>query len=287
MPSAVDSKSVLDRAGLAAKKSWGQNFLRDQNILRQIAATAAIGPLQPCVELGAGVGALTQHLLERGAPLTAVERDRDLIPVLRDLFGENPSFSLLEADAAEIDYPALAARSGERLVVAGNLPYHLSGRILVAVADNVAAIRRAVFLVQREVAQRLAAAPGGREYGLLTVLVQRHFTVEVVRQVPPGAFHPPPKVKSAVVRLDAKAEVAGPKIDAALVATARAAFSTRRKTLRNALKRSLGSPSAVVEAALAEAGLAGSNRAEQLAIADFARLGVALQAAGLLDGARR
>jgi 16S rRNA (adenine1518-N6/adenine1519-N6)-dimethyltransferase len=276
-------QELLRGAGLRAKKSWGQNFLCDATVLADIAAATEAGPSRPVVELGAGLGALTHHLLEAGGPVVAVERDREIVPHLREYLGSYPGLSLREADAARLDYAALAVELGGPLRVVGNLPYQLSSRILVSLADARPHVHSVVVLIQREVAERLAAFPPGRTYGLLSVLVQRAFTVEVLRIVPPGAFHPRPQVHSAVVRLCATARAFEPEVDRQLVAAARAAFSARRKTLRNSLAGACRTGGAQAAAAIEAAALSPDARAETLGLADFERLGAALMAHGLMQ----
>ncbi len=278
-----DPREILRRAGLSAKKSWGQNFLLDQTVLESIARATGSGPDRPVVELGAGLGALTFHLARRGGRVIAVERDRALAPLLRAELAWACELVVEEADAAQIDYAAMRRRLGSKAVVAGNLPYQISSRILVELANAAADIAGAVLLVQREVAHRLAAEPGGRTYGLLSVLVQRAHDIEILRTVRPGSFHPRPKVTSAVVRLTPHGESLPVRTDALLVAAARAAFSSRRKTLRNAVVGALGADRQEVETALAAANIEPTVRAETLSIDDFARLGRALADAGLLD----
>jgi 16S rRNA (adenine1518-N6/adenine1519-N6)-dimethyltransferase len=283
VPPPPRAKELLAAAGLHAKKSWGQNFLLDQHVLADIAALAGAGPERPVLELGAGLGALTHHLLARGGKVLAVERDRELVPVLRDVLSwAGDRLELLEADAAQLDYAALAARLGAPLTVTGNLPYQLSSRILVDLADARPHVARGVLLLQREVAERLTTEPGSRVYGLLSVLVQRNLSVRIARGVPPGAFLPRPKVHSAVVVLEARAGTREPVLDAALTATARAAFRARRKTLRAGLALALEVPAAKVEPALLEAGIAPEARAETLGVDELERLGAALARRGLL-----
>jgi 16S rRNA (adenine1518-N6/adenine1519-N6)-dimethyltransferase len=182
-----------------------------------------------------------------------------------------------------LDYGQLAQKLGAQPVVCGNLPYHLSSRILVSLADQARSIRSAVLMVQREVADRLAANPGGRTFGLLSVLVQRALMVSVLRRVSPAAFHPRPKVTSAVVRLEPRATLVDRVTDRRLVSAARAAFSTRRKTLKNSLRRGLAADGRVVVGAIVAAQIDPSARAERLSVDDFARLGNSLAAAGLLE----
>ncbi|MBC7792455.1 MAG: methyltransferase domain-containing protein, partial [Clostridia bacterium] len=126
--SPIDARSLLSRAGLKAKKSWGQNFLKDDTVLESIAGQTKAGLGDKVLELGAGLGALTYHLLRRGALVTAVERDREVVPLLRENLGDNPGLTILEANAAELVYPDLSAQAGTALTVAGNLPYQLSSR---------------------------------------------------------------------------------------------------------------------------------------------------------------
>ena len=189
MPALYPSpRTLLERYGLQAKKSWGQNFLGDPEVLDHIAALAAPAPGDRVVELGAGLGHLTARLVARGARVVAVERDRDMARVLRGELGDR--IALLEADAARMDYAALArawpqpgAEGGARVAVVGNLPYHLTSPILFSLLDQVAAVSRGVFLLQREVAERLAAPPGSRDWGILSVLLQREADVALTRIV--------------------------------------------------------------------------------------------------------
>jgi 16S rRNA (adenine1518-N6/adenine1519-N6)-dimethyltransferase len=270
--SPTNPRALLDRAGLRAKKSWGQNFLKDDTVLESIAAQTKANPGDKVLELGAGLGALTYHLLQRGAEVTAVERDREVVPLLRENLEGVGTLHILEANAAELDYAALADAMGGPLTVAGNLPYQLSSRILVSLADAQPHVKRAVILVQREVAERLVAPPGSRTYGLLSVLVQRAFDAHMVRDVPPGAFHPPPKVHSTVVTMSLKAERLSAEEDAKLVRIARAAFAARRKTLKNSLGQGLGISSAEADAILVKAGIDGQRRAETLSLEELTKI---------------
>lgn len=272
MSSPTDAKALLSRAGLRAKKSWGQNFLKDESVLTRIAEATKVGAGEPILELGAGMGALTHHLLTRGAKVTAVERDRDMVPLLREHMEGVGDLTILEANAADLDYADLAAKAGGPLVVAGNLPYQISSRILVSLADAQPHVARAVLMVQREVAERVVADPDSRTYGLLSVLVQRAFTGHIAFEVPPGAFHPPPKVTSAVVSLRLKEQRLSPELDAKLVTIARAGFSARRKTLKNALGGALKLSSVEADALLARAGIDANRRAETLSLDEMATI---------------
>jgi 16S rRNA (adenine1518-N6/adenine1519-N6)-dimethyltransferase len=269
-------RALLAKYGLRAKKSWGQNFLGDEAILDSIAALAATAPGERVVELGAGLGHLTARLLARGAEVVAVERDRDMARVLRGELGERAT--VLEADAARIDYAALAVSSPPvlRLAVVGNLPYHLTSPILFGLLDQARYVSRAVLLLQREVAERLAASPGTKAWGLLSVLLQEKATVSVERIVPPGAFHPPPKVESAVVRIAFGPERPGAPDPARFRKLVKAGFGQRRKTLANALAAARIAPPAELARALATAGVDGKRRGETLTVGEWAALEGAL-----------
>lgn len=291
------AKDLLQKAGLAPKKSWGQNFLMDDQVLHDIVRAANVAPGGTVVELGAGLGALTLALLEQGIHVEAIERDRDLIPLLQALCAEGAAkkgtLTVTPADAAKLDYPHMAARLGQPLHVLGNLPYQLSGRILVSMSDCGPAVQDGVVLVQREVAQRLCAEPGSKSYGLLTVLLARSFVAHTVRDVPPAAFLPPPKVHSSVVRLEGHqnppwAQLVGvaaseDALRRAYVAVAKAAFHTRRKTLQNALGLGLRASKEAILEVLAQAEIDGGLRAEVLSPEQFARLGCAAHQLGLVS----
>lgn len=261
---------ILRRHNLRPKKSWGQNFLGDDRILEEIARACTLGKGETAVELGAGLGHLTRHLADSGANIVAVERDRDLVAVLEKELAL-PNVKVVAANAAEIDFAEIA---GTRPVaVVGNLPYHLSSSILFEVLHQRANVNRAIFLLQREVAERLAAGPGSRDYGLLSVLLQLYAEVEVVIDVPRGAFFPPPQVENSVVRIDFLPRPRAEVIDSArFEKLVKAAFQQRRKTLSNALEK--GGFDA--DPALAAAGIDGKRRAETLSPAEFAAIERAL-----------
>ena len=274
-------KDVLALAGLKPKKSWGQNFLTDQNILGIIAGHALDNRKIRVVELGPGTGALTWHLLKQGGEVLAIERDREIAPVLRQVFDWADGLEVREADAAKLDYEALREELGHPLTVVGNLPYQISSRILVSVAQAYEHVERIVVMIQKEVAERLTAEPGNKTYGLLSVLVQRRFAGRIARHVPPQAFHPPPKVDSSVVVLTRKVvESSGPD-DALFEKVVKAAFSMRRKTLRNTLSKGLGLESEQVVAALESVGIEPGLRAEKLSVEQFVQIASAFEAASL------
>lgn len=276
-------RTLLDRYGLRAKRSWSQNFLVDPAIPQRIAAACGIGPDDVVVEIGAGLGHLTGALADRAAHVVAVERDRELVRVLRGELADRANVEIAEENALTLDFGPIAARFGRRLLAVGNLPYHLSSQILLALLDQRAHLTAFVLMFQKELADRIAASPGGRRYGVLSVLARLHTEIRPLLEVPRGAFHPPPKVKSTVLRFDV---LDAPRADVPDEASFRrivhAAFSRRRKTLRNALCGGLaGLATAVqVEAALARAGIDPTARAETLGVEAFAALTRALEIRG-------
>jgi len=269
-----DPRALLREAGLRPKKGFGQNFLVAPQIAEQIAA-AAVPEAESgatVVEIGAGTGALTSALLARGAHVIAIERDRDLVPVLRETFAQRidaGELEVVEADAKTFDYAAVPAP----FVLCGNLPYQVTGPLLEKATGLVTAVRRAVFMVQREVAERLASKPETKEYGALTVFVRAAFEVEVLMRVKPGSFFPPPEVTSAVVVLSPRADriPETPRFRALV----HGAFEQRRKTLRNAW--SGVAEREVLERAAAACGIALERRGETLSEVEFGRMAEALE----------
>lgn len=265
-------RDLLKKFGLQAKHSWGQNFLSDERVLERIADEAALRPGEPCVELGPGLGHLTRFLLATGAKVTAVERDRDMVKVLERQKLEG--LTIVEGNAAEVDFAKVAG--ADQVVVVGNLPYHLSSPIMFEVLDQHAHVSRAVFTLQKEVVERVGAAAGTREGGVLTVMLALHFEAENVFDVPADLFHPPPKVDSAVLKLTRRPRpLAEVKDEARFRKVVKAAFAQRRKTLSNSLKsdKALCADWAPV---LAQAGIDGQRRAETLSVEEFAALERAL-----------
>jgi 16S rRNA (adenine1518-N6/adenine1519-N6)-dimethyltransferase len=270
-------KALLEKYGLRAKKSWGQNFLGDEEILDGIARLAVPSPGEPVVELGAGLGHLTARLLVHGARVVAIERDRDMARVLRGELGDR--IDLREADAARLDVAALAREAGGgRIAVVGNLPYHLTSPILFSLLDQAPHVARAVFLLQREVAERLAAPAGDRESGVLSVLLQREAEVSIERIVPPGAFLPPPKVQSAVLLARFRPPPDAVTDAARFRKLVKAGFAQRRKTLGKALGAAGLAPPEALAGALAAAGIDPRRRGETLTLSEWAALERALPA---------
>jgi 16S rRNA (adenine1518-N6/adenine1519-N6)-dimethyltransferase len=256
-------RESLAAAGLTARKSFGQHFLLDLNITRKIARLAGALEGETVIEIGPGPGGLTRALLEAGARVVAVEKDRRFIPLLAELAGHAAGrLTVIEADAVGLGAEALPAGAP----IVANLPYNVATPLLIGWLTGPLRPRRMTLMFQKEVAERLAAAPGSKTYGRLSVLAQALCDAEVVMTLPARAFTPPPKVDSAVVQLTPRADPPpADRIDLLQRLTA-AAFGQRRKMLRSSLK-GLGG-----EALLAKAGVDGSRRAEDLTVAEFLAL---------------
>jgi 16S rRNA (adenine1518-N6/adenine1519-N6)-dimethyltransferase len=271
--------TTLRRSGLRAKKSFGQNFIREPRIVARI---AELCPSEPCriVEIGAGLGALTFALLDRGHHVVAIERDRDLVLALRDLVeaaGQQGQLTLLEADAKTVDVNATfqAMTGGIPRVLLGNVPYNLTGVLLRQAIGCASELELAMFLVQKEVADRLAADAGSEAYGALSVFAQAAFHVEPSFVVGRGAFHPAPNVDSRVVVLRPLRPPRAQETDS-FRALVKAAFEQRRKTLRNAWAALPGQSKASLEIAAQRAGVSLNARGETLTVDDFRRMSEAL-----------
>jgi 16S rRNA (adenine1518-N6/adenine1519-N6)-dimethyltransferase len=240
------------------KKHYGQHFLHERGIIERIVAAIDPKPGERIVEIGPGEGALTLPLLDKAHALTAIELDDELIEPLREKAQAHGKLTILHADVLETDLAALAGDKKVRL--AGNLPYYVSSPILFHCLDHARAIQDMHFMLQKEVVDRMAAAPGSKTYGRLSVMLQLACTVEPLLRVPAGAFRPPPKVESAVVRLIPRPESQLPEVPLmpAIANIVRAAFGQRRKTLANALSGTLDAD------AIRAAGIDPRARAETL-----------------------
>lgn len=264
-------KALLNERGLQPKKSFGQNFLLSKEHLSAIAARIdAFSKESVVVEFGAGLGALTAELLRYSRKVVAVERDRELVPVLNEIFAaeiDAGRLLLLEADAKTVDLKPYMARDINP-VVCGNLPYHITGQLLRKAIDSFDEISGAVFLMQLEVGERLMASPGNKNYGVLSVLAQSRFNVSKVADVSRECFWPSPRVDSAVMCFVPKIGSNIPR-DAwpVFCSLVKAAFSQRRKTLRNCLKSYEN-----IEELLGRLGLHGGLRAETLTVEQYMQL---------------
>ena len=251
------------------RRRFGQNFLRDETVLRALVAAIAPAPVDQIVEIGPGPGALTDRLVGRCAALHLVEIDRDLVGDLARRYGGDATVSIHQADALKFDFSGLRS-GGSKLRVVGNLPYNISTPLLFHLFEQADAVADMHFMLQREVVARLIAEPGSPDYGRLSVMARYYCRAEALFEVAPESFFPQPKVMSAVVRLVPHHR---PSVDVALPALQQvvlAAFGQRRKTLRNSL-RALMSPS-MLEALGIDAG----KRAQDLALDDFAAIARAL-----------
>lgn len=258
-------RQLLDEHGLQPSRARGQNFVADPNTVRRIARLAGVGPGDRVVEIGAGLGSLSLALAETGASVTAIEVDRRLVPVLRSVV-EPAGVTVVEGDAMRLDWDALLGGGPWSLVA--NLPYNVATPLVADLLDGVPAILRMVVMVQREVAERLAAGPGEEAYGAVSVKVAYWATAAVVARVPPTVFLPPPKVESAVIRIERRHSPAVPAdVDREwlfrLVSTA---FGQRRKMLRRSLA------GLVTAEELAAAGIPGEARPEELGVQAWGRL---------------
>ena len=255
-----------------ARKRFGQHFLSDSGIIDAIVREIAPTPGQTMVEIGPGLAALTQPLVERLGQLTVIELDRDLARRLR----EHPHLRVVESDVLRVDFTALAQEiqpdnPGQKLRVVGNLPYNISSPILFHLLDHVGVIEDQHFMLQKEVIDRMVASPATGDYGRLSVMLQWRYAIEPLLEVPPSAFEPPPAVDSAVVRMVPLAEPA--LADATLLGElVTAAFSMRRKLLRHSLGRWLQARGASVPFDL-------QRRAEEVPVADYVALARALEPA--------
>jgi 16S rRNA (adenine1518-N6/adenine1519-N6)-dimethyltransferase len=261
-------------AHASRRRALGQHFLRDPAIARAVVAVVAPTADDLVVEIGPGEGALTVELGRRAGHVIALEIDRGLASRLR---AELPGVEVVEADARTWDYGRLVRPPGGRVLVVGNLPYSVSKPIVMSLVEARQAIDEMALMLQLEVAERLAAPPGNKVYGSLSVLTQLHCDVVIALRVAPGAFRPPPKVESAVVHARMRSEPRVPVDDESRFrAVVKSAFGQRRKTLANAAAGGLGLPVDVVRRAADEAGIDPRRRAETLTIAEFARLAARL-----------
>ena len=259
----------MRRYGLSPKKKLGQHFLVDRAAIGDIVDACGATAGDAVIEIGPGLGALTASLVAAGVLVTAVERDRELVRVLEDLFEDG--VDVVEGDALTFDY----GRCGPETPVVGNLPYNISGPVIFRLMEFHGSTGPWTLMTQREVARRLAASPGTKDYGAMTALVRPLRAVEVVREIGPGSFLPPPRVDSTVIRLEARPKpLYGDVSPAAYRRVVKAAFGTRRKTLLNAF-RAFGIPNP--REVIVTAGVDPGVRGETLDVDAFAALARALE----------
>ncbi|HEY4238472.1 MAG TPA: 16S rRNA (adenine(1518)-N(6)/adenine(1519)-N(6))-dimethyltransferase RsmA [Kofleriaceae bacterium] len=268
-----DARVLLAKYGLAAKKSFGQNFLISDRALRAITDATVVSDEDWIVEIGAGLGTLTARLAERvtAGKVIALEMDPDMIRVLRAELGTVDNLEIEQADAMRYDLRMAAKWRGEPITVCGNLPYHIASQLLFRVIDARPHVTRAIVMIQKEMADRIVAKPATAEYGAIGVMIRTYADVSTVIKVGAGSFVPPPKIDSTVIKLvplaQPRTEITDDKHYSRVV---HAAFGQRRKTLRNALRAVW--EDAAVDAALATTGIDGQRRGETLDIPEFGAL---------------
>ena len=303
LASRAATRELLDEFGLATKHRLGQNFLIDNHVIERICGLAAIDARESVLEVGPGIGTLTLALLEEAARVTSIEMDATLEPVLAAHAAEHGDFRYLMGDATRVTYEQVAEAAGlPPTVLVANLPYNVAATIVLDVFEHMPAIERAIVMVQKEVADRIAGEPGTKAYGAYTAKLALYAHVTGRFEVPPRCFFPAPHVDSAVVRIERWPAGAGPLAAAGVRAAGRAdggsaelvprvvraieaAFAQRRKTIRNSMGAN-GFDKALLDDAFARAGIAPTARAEALAPEDFVRLALALDAGDPSDGVR-
>lgn len=252
-------RALLAQLDFRPARILGQHFLIDRNILNILLREADVQPADSVVEVGPGLGVLTGALLATVKTVTAIEKDKRLAAYLRERFANESSLELRQADILDCDLAALFPTPQTKLVA--NLPYAIAARLLVDVSALPEPPACIVVTIQREVAERLTATPGAKEYGLLGILLQRHYTIQIVKNVAPSCFWPPPEVQSSIVKLTRRAKpLGGATNEMALRQLVRHAFSQRRKTLGRSLRGFLADPLAALQAAA----IASTARAEEI-----------------------
>lgn len=267
--------AVLQKYNFVFQKKFGQNFLIDPRVLEKIVDAARITPQDCVLEIGPGIGTMTQYLAESAREVVAVEIDRALIPILQDTLSAYDNVTVLNQDIMKVDVGRIVEErnQGRPIKVVANLPYYITTPIIMGLLENHVPLQSITVMVQKEVAERMQVGPGTKEYGALSLAVQYYAMPEVVAHVPANCFMPRPNVDSTVIRLTRYQE---PPVKAAdekyLFALIRASFNQRRKTLANGLLGGMGLPREQVVAALEEMGLPASVRGEALTLEQFARL---------------
>ena len=274
--------AVLRAHDIQTRKSLGQHFLIDDNVVGRILALADLGGDEAVLEIGPGIGTLTVALCEAAGSVVAVERDNRLLEVLADTTAGCDTLRIVHADAVNVSPTELETLAGPPVALVANLPYAVAATVVLRFFEVLPSLRFAVVMVQSEVADRMSASPGCKEYGAYTVKLNLHARAAGRFNVPPACFLPPPRVDSAVLRLERVEAPAPPEYVEAAASMADAAFSQRRKTLRNSVRSTLGVPADVIDAVLTSAALDGGRRAETLTVTEFLRLGEAAIRFGLL-----
>jgi 16S rRNA (adenine1518-N6/adenine1519-N6)-dimethyltransferase len=267
----VKTAELVKKYNFKFTKSLGQNFLVDQSVPRDIVDGADVGPEDLVIEIGPGVGTLTAQILKIAKRVVAIELDDTLIPILTEELGGYPNFSLIHNDALKVNFDEIIGDEQSVKLVA-NLPYYVTTPIIVKLLKEKHKFKSLTIMIQKEVAERMNAEPGNKDYGALTLLVQYYCNTKIVRKVPPACFIPRPKVDSIVIRLDKldepKVKVDNEKLFFDII---RNSFNMRRKTLWNGVK-SIGPAKEKLEEAFEKAGVDPKRRGETLSIQEFATL---------------
>lgn len=265
-----NTRELVEKYQFRFTKSLGQNFLVDQNIVRDIVRGAEVSKEDYVIEIGPGVGTLTRELLKEAASVTAIELDDKLLPILKEELKEYENFHLIHGDATKVQLDAVYP--GKEIKLVANLPYYVTTPIITKVLNDKVAFSSLTIMIQKEVAERMDAVPGTKDYGSLSVLVQYYCDTKIVRSVPPESFMPRPKVDSTVIRLTKLEKPRAHVEDEALFfKIVRMVFTMRRKTLSNNLK-SLGYTREFIEEVLEAAGIDLKARGETLSVEKFAEL---------------
>jgi 16S rRNA (adenine1518-N6/adenine1519-N6)-dimethyltransferase len=269
-------KALMSRYGFHFSKSLGQNFIIDENVLERIVTGAEIGPEDDVLEIGPGIGVMTEVLCEHAKRVVAIEIDSSLMPILSETVGHFENLRIINKDVLKVDLPALIAETfeGRRPKLVANLPYYVTTPIIMTFLEQRIPISDLVVMIQKEVADRILASPSSSDYGALSVVVQYFTEPSIVTRVSKGSFMPAPKVDSTVIRLHVRETAPVALVDEAVFFnTIRDAFGKRRKTLQNALSSGrLGLTKAEAGEVLAAAGIPASTRGEALDINAFANL---------------
>ena len=269
--------AVLQKYGFVFQKKYGQNFLIDPHVLDKIVAAAGIGPDDFVVEIGPGIGTLTQYLAYAARSVCAVEIDKNLIPILEDTLSEYENVRVINHDVLKVDIAKLAEEEngGKPIKVVANLPYYITTPIIMGLFESHVPIDSITIMVQKEVADRMQVGPGTKEYGALSLAVQYYAKPEIVAIVPPNCFMPRPNVGSAVIRLTRHKEVPVQVNDEKLMfKIIRASFNQRRKTLANGLNNApdIHLSKEVIQESIEELGVPVTIRGEALTLQQFAQL---------------
>lgn len=273
----TNTLAVINKYGFAFQKKFGQNFLIDENIVAKIVREAGVTKEDFVLEIGPGIGTMTQLLCENAREVAAVEIDKKLIPILEDTLSEYDNVTIINEDILKVDIAKLAAdkNAGRPIKVVANLPYYITTPIIMGLFESHVPIDSITVMVQREVADRMQTGPGSKDYGALSLAVQYYARPEIVANVPPECFLPRPSVGSAVIRLiKHTVNPVTVKDEALMFKLIRASFNQRRKTLANGLNNSseITLPKQVITEAVEELGKGAAVRGESLTLAEFAEL---------------